>query len=778
MMILILHLFIIYDPLPDAYFMNPADTRLGIVVTDNHCSAIFLVHDNIIDKLFSAAGCGQYFTTSAEANKVGLKVISENGLQTPAVLDLPSGKITVLHEPVLRAGQVNFSKIGKTAFTIGTDLLVSDGRTIARYDLGGYANLAPISPDGNFAVYNDDHDQLWLLDLQSGKKERITDQKCGYCYPIWSPDSRLIAFSTLSGEISTYQLSDKQTFEIGPGRNPDWSPDSRYIIYHILETDGRQLLNSDLYLSSYDGSEQTRLTATKDIMEMDAAYISGSEIVYHTYDRRELIRRSIVAARLGDMQVIATLPAGRIAERPAVRPDFGPRDSIDVPYLNQVYDTPDWHNGHWSCAPTAAMMAIAYYRKLPHWDCWCSQPSGHESHFGNYICAEYNYREQVYDLVAQDAGGNNAWGGYGYMWYNGYSPYSRMMNYLQDHDLNTWSDDSPTWAETSAEVQAGWPYCMCVGLTTAGHLILAVGQVLDWHTLIFNDPYGNKNLPGYPNYYGKYSRYDWPGYNNGYENLNEVYWCRGARGGWEPAPDTLVDDLQYQYPGEAAGFYIFNDPPSTQRYFHDLLAGYNGHMWWTYTTNSTDTCYVTWTPVLASAGNYEVFAYIPGSLSNADARYQIHYQGGAQTVVVDQSSYPDQWVSLGTYPFNPSGGYVYLGDATGTAGQHITFDAMRWHFVPGGIEEKLASADNPPCFSSVFVKNELVLTFSDQNCRGINYSVYDITGQLILEGLTSAPGTDQPVNINTSRLSTGVYILKVIVLDRGKEFTKKFTKLN
>jgi len=32
----------------------------------------------------------------------------------------------------------------------------------------------------------------------------------------------------------------------------------------------------------------------------------------------------------------------------------------DVPYVHQVYDTPDWHNGNWSCAPTTAIMTIAY----------------------------------------------------------------------------------------------------------------------------------------------------------------------------------------------------------------------------------------------------------------------------------------------------------------------------------------------------------------------------------------------------------------------------------
>ena len=67
--------------------------------------------------------------------------------------------------------------------------------------------------------------------------------------------------------------------------------------------------------------------------------------------------------------------------------------SLDVPYIHQVYDVPDWFSGYSACAPTAAMMAIAYYRKLPHWDCWCHY---HKCHWGKYICEEYNYRKYTY----------------------------------------------------------------------------------------------------------------------------------------------------------------------------------------------------------------------------------------------------------------------------------------------------------------------------------------------------------------------------------------------
>ncbi len=49
------------------------------------------------------------------------------------------------------------------------------------------------------------------------------------------------------------------------------------------------------------------------------------------------------------------------------------------------------------------------------------------------------------------------------------------------------------------------------------------------YTLIFNDPYGNKNI-SYPDDLGAGAYYDWPGYNNGYQNLNTVYRYIYARG--------------------------------------------------------------------------------------------------------------------------------------------------------------------------------------------------------------------------------------------------------
>ncbi|MEO0160641.1 MAG: hypothetical protein ABIL74_00005, partial [candidate division WOR-3 bacterium] len=569
---------------PEVYLCNPVSTPYGIVLTNNYCNNIYLLTEDVFKEIYSGPGCGRYYSVSYDKSKIGFKIIKENGLQIPVIYDLRTNTIENLHSPVYQAGQISFSKDEKIAFTIGEELFIQNNKETKRYRLGVYANLCLISPNGSFAVFNDNHDQLWLLNLNDNSRICITDNEYGYCYPQWSPDSRFIAYSTLGGFIKIYDRIENRTYDIDEGKGFKWSPDSRYLIYYKTYTDGHKLTNSELFMSNYDGSTKNQLTNTPDICEMDPSFIDSKRIIYHTFNQQEIIKAEIENNKIINSKIIFKSTKPLKIKYYNISSDFGSRDSIDVPYVHQVYDTPDWHNGHWSCAPTTAIMAIAYYRKLPYWDCWCSYPYGHTSHFGNYICAQYNYREVTYDLVAQDAGGNDAWGGYGYMWYNGYSPYSRMYNYLTYHALNSWVDDSPTWEETQAEVSAGWPYCMCVGLTSAGHLVLAVGQVLNWHTLIFNDPYGNKNTPGYPSYDGKYARYDWPGYNNGYQNLNSVYWCRGARGSWPAPVDTIVDDLQIRYPNEPYGFYMFTNSPSTMRFYRDNLSGYNGHFWWTYTT--------------------------------------------------------------------------------------------------------------------------------------------------------------------------------------------------
>ncbi len=748
------------------YFQNPKISSDGIIFTDNMYSTLYILKDNNIKRLFSSPNCGLYY--SVFEDKIGFKMIYENGLQAPSIYDIKEERFIELHKPVQRAGEVSFSNNGDIAFTIEETLYTIRNERTEKHLLGTYSNLVPVSHNGDFVVYNDDKDQLYIYHLRTGKKEKITDGIQGYFNPVISPEDSFIAYSSLSGFIKIYNIKRRTTYNIGYGRGYRWM-DAKNLIFYEIETDGINIINSDIFLSGYDGRDIFNLTKTYDKFEIEPLLINDNNIIFFSLNRYEIFKGKLEKNRIHNINTIFYTETLKINYF-NIKSVFGPKDSINVPYIHQVYDTPDWHNGHWSCAPTTAMMAIAYYRKLPEWNVSCSYPYNHISHFGNYICSRYNYMNISYTDTAYDASGNVSWGGYGYMWTDGYSPYSRMYYYLINHNLNSWVDDTPTWEETVSEIQSGYPYCMCVGLTSAGHLVLAVGQVLNWHTLIFNDPYGNKNTPGYPSYDGKYARYDWPGYNNGYQNLNYVYWTRGARGEFTSFPDTIVDDLQFMYSGENYGFYIHNQPPSDMRYYRDNLSGFNNHFFWTYSTGSQDTCYVIWKPRLLTQGEYEVFAYIPSINANALAHYRIYHNDGMAEKIINQNEYSDEWVSLGTYYFSPNNGYVYLGDATGIPMQKIAFDAMRWSYKGTYIEE-----DSVHYLSSNIVKDAIVINIAGISCSNISYKIIDLNGRILIERKLFL--NDKFLKINVHNLKKGVYFIiinsdklnikrKFIILDK------------
>ncbi|MEM4307941.1 MAG: C39 family peptidase [Thermoplasmata archaeon] len=219
----------------------------------------------------------------------------------------------------------------------------------------------------------------------------------------------------------------------------------------------------------------------------------------------------------------------------------------NVPYIHQVYDTPDWFNGHWACGATSAMMAIAYYGILPYWDCNVSVPYPHVSHWGRYICEIYTYNGYTYNIGSADPSGNIGYGGYGYITQNDWEDTKgHMAEYFVKHGLGSSVDWSPTWAELKAEIDAGHPVVLLTSLTTAGHYVLAVGYYSSQYSVIVNDPYGNKNQ-GYMNYNGAYVTYDWPGYNYGNANLNTVHCFIYARGN-PPSPDSTPPQIQITAP--------------------------------------------------------------------------------------------------------------------------------------------------------------------------------------------------------------------------------------
>ncbi|MGC4121655.1 MAG: carboxypeptidase regulatory-like domain-containing protein [Myxococcales bacterium] len=207
-----------------------------------------------------------------------------------------------------------------------------------------------------------------------------------------------------------------------------------------------------------------------------------------------------------------------------------------VPYIHQVYDTPDNFNGHWACGPTSAMMTVAFRGILANWDTTCSSPSSHTSHWGNYISKVYT-KGRKFDIAADTATGVG-YGAYGYIRQpTGYDTKGHMAEFLRYHDLDSSVDWSPTWGELQAEVDKKQPFVILTSITSSGHYKVIIGYATAQHTMVLNDPYGDKNR-GYMNYYGKRVFYDWPGYSNGFANVKAVACFVYSRATSTPTPTT------------------------------------------------------------------------------------------------------------------------------------------------------------------------------------------------------------------------------------------------
>jgi len=460
-------------------------------------------------------------------------------------------------------------------------------------------------------------------------------------------------------------------------------------------------------------------------------FLGESEITFTRWavsDGCEALEWETVSLPLGGQMSTSALPSFNTPVAGDLPMDE-PSAHFDVPYMHQRWDTPDWFNGSWSCGPTSCMMAVQYYSRLTPDSIWCSYPEGHWSQWGNYIPEEYTFLGYTYDVLGLAAG--NVWvpGSHGFICreYGG-AVWAYMTDWMNRHGLNS-SQIGTTWSACTSELNSSWPVvASTTSMYTSGHILLFNGYY-DNHSVICNDSYGNQNLPGWGTLYnGKDVVYDWPGYNNGNTQLGIAQLFSARSEVLSPAGD-LTDDrtLGYRKLGPC-------------QYWHEQTTGYEGYSWWTYSTGAPpDTCVVEWIPLLPGTGLYAVETYIPASHSTATGIYHINTQSGWQTVSLDQGGYSDEWASLGSFSLNPSTAMVRMGDFTGTQGQYISFDAIRFTQQTWAADQT-ASAGNSvfrptanPMLSSSPVSFVLPEGFTG------NISIYDFSGRLIAEIDTEIP---------------------------------------
>jgi len=717
---------IAYQAEDNGYITQVIETKAGKVMAANRQNDIYLYNNHTLITLVSAPGCARYMKLSPDSAHIGFKYIHQNGMQQAAVLDLLSRKITFLTEPVPLCGQPTFDAMGNIYFTLNDELIIYNNGILKRIKLPLYVNFVAISSDGTYAAFADDDKGIYVLNLLTNESKIIATPAC--FYPAFSFDNKYIAYGSNPHFTYVYDIINNSYFGPFDMAGFKWHPYQHKLIGIHSEAENFELQNSDIWeieIPSQQIHKKTQTTSFESFANYDA---NGNIITSYLNDFS-------ITKILSNNQNKHQLTLSEIKQS-ALFPNSSTKSDVTVPgtvpYVHQVYDTPSWHSGYGSCAPTTSIMALAYYNRLPKWSVSVDHGKTWDPHindYGSYVADRYRFNEWYYQETADDYAGNTSYGGYGYMWTGSYTPNNRMKNYIQNHYLtsNQYWTTSCTYTATTTEIDNGYVHPICCYLTTSGHLVLAIGYKTGQHTLIFNDPYGNKNTPGYPSYDGAYTYYDWPGYNNGYVNLDAngsfgtIAWTVDARGTQPAYSDTIIDDNHFNH-----GFYMSNvNNGSHMRYFRDFNVGYGNHCWYTLgMATGSDICYCTWTPNIQQNGYFNVKAFIPSmGTSTTNAKYKIYHANGVDSVIVNQSTHRNQWVDLGTYYFTTTNQkYVYLGDLTGTSGDSIAFDCVK--FSPMQV-------DNTPPTTSVstvgtWKTQDFTASFSDNDNIGVEKSFYQV----------------------------------------------------
>jgi serine/threonine protein kinase/Tol biopolymer transport system component len=122
------------------------------------------------------------------------------------------------------------------------------GKALSTVGQPGHNAQVSLSPDGSRAAvrdaFYDQQGDLWMIDLASGRRTRLTFLQSDYSPAVWSPDSSRIAFS--GGDLGD-TLYEKASSGVGeekvllkePGTRhypTSWSRDGRFLLYHTENT--------------------------------------------------------------------------------------------------------------------------------------------------------------------------------------------------------------------------------------------------------------------------------------------------------------------------------------------------------------------------------------------------------------------------------------------------------------------------------------------------------------------------------------------------------------
>ncbi len=404
-------------------------------------------------------------------------------------------------------------------------------------DLDGIDIIAP-DAGGERLAWDDDAGLLHVRDVATGLTRTFPDAGAG-AYPAWSSDGALVLHH--DGDTVTIVSPADGRFVTVDGRDPAWVPGTHQIVYAALVTGNEVGDENTAGIGPYEVESSTLwsydvATGTSTVLLDDAAV--------HARFPAPIGRSGallFVDSRSGDLYRLDHAVATRVLPSSALDfardapppPPSDARVEVSVPYMHQLWDTPDDFNGNWSCGPTSCLQTLAAFSTLPNSDITCSWPSSHTSHWGWYVPNVYSFGGYTYDTWGLAAGGQ-CQGAHGFICeqYGG-AVWSQMTAFMQQHGVDS-QEVGTDYNSVVSETNAGYPMYASVYVLGYGHIFVIRGYISQdgspIHTVVVNDPYGNAGTGSWGNDDGEDIVYDWPGYNNGNLafDLSELFTAHGV----------------------------------------------------------------------------------------------------------------------------------------------------------------------------------------------------------------------------------------------------------
>lgn len=189
---------------------------------------------NGVRALFEARG--EIFTVPAEKGNVRNLTNSPGSAERSPAWSPDGSKIAWFSD-----------KSGEYQLIIADQKGLEPPRVISLADPTFYLQMA-WSPDSKKLAFADAGWNLWLVDVEKGTALRFdTDRRAGVersMYPVWSPDSRWIAYSkqlpNMFRAIMVYSLSENKSYQVTDGFSdavsPGWDKTGKYIFF-LASTD-------------------------------------------------------------------------------------------------------------------------------------------------------------------------------------------------------------------------------------------------------------------------------------------------------------------------------------------------------------------------------------------------------------------------------------------------------------------------------------------------------------------------------------------------------------